>query len=137
MIDDTIYAVASPPGSAARGILRLSGPEALAAAGKVLADSPPTARACTESSVRVLGSSVRCLVLTMPAPHSYTGEDVVELVLSRCNDVESGGRVIDAILTNSLLPDLSRRFLIRTMEGEGVSKVEVAVKDSDFDYSFC
>ena len=65
------------------------------------------------------------------------GEDVVELVLSRCNDVESGGRVIDAILTNSLLPDLSRRFLIRTMEGEEVSKVEVTVKNSDFDYSFC
>lgn len=65
------------------------------------------------------------------------GEDVVELVLSRCNDVESGGRVIDSILTNSLLPDVSRSFLTRTMEGDDVSKVEVTVKDSDFDYSFC
>lgn len=81
MIGDTIFAVASPPGAGSRGILRLSGPEARATADRVLATPCPVARAATETSVEVLGHDVPCLVLTMPAPHSYTGEDVVELHL--------------------------------------------------------
>jgi hypothetical protein len=36
---------------------------------------------------------------------------VVKLVVSRCTESESGGRMIDAILTNTMLPDISREFL--------------------------
>ena len=49
-------------------------------------------------------------------PFTY-GDDVVQLVLSRCNEVESGGRVIDAILTNTVLPKISREYLTRLSEG--------------------
>ena len=35
------------------------------------------------------------------------GEDVIDLIVSRCNEVASGGRMIDAILTNTMLPELS------------------------------
>ncbi|HEY9029417.1 MAG TPA: type VI secretion system ATPase TssH, partial [Burkholderiaceae bacterium] len=38
-------------------------------------------------------------------------DDVVKLVVSRCTETESGGRMIDAILTNTMLPDISRAFL--------------------------
>lgn len=72
---------------------------------------------------------------THKIPFSYSDE-VVELVLKRCNDVESGGRIIDAILTNSLLPAISREFLTRMMEGNPPAKVIVTVKEGDFAYEF-
>ncbi len=64
------------------------------------------------------------------------GEDVVDLVVSRCNEVASGGRMIDAILTNTMLPELSIALLERQMAGEPVAKIHVGVKDSVFDYTF-
>ncbi|TCO78099.1 type VI secretion system protein VasG [Plasticicumulans lactativorans] len=68
-------------------------------------------------------------------PFEY-GEDVVKLIVSRCTEVESGGRMIDAILTNTLLPEISREFLVRMIEGGTVSRVAVSVKDGEFAYDF-
>ncbi|KQX01193.1 ClpV1 family T6SS ATPase [Massilia sp. Root418] len=68
-------------------------------------------------------------------PFDYTGE-VVKLVVSRCTEGESGGRMIDAILTNTMLPDISREFLNRMMQGDPIAGVQVAVKDGEFAYSF-
>ena len=39
-------------------------------------------------------------------PFEY-GDDVVKLVVSRCTEAESGERVVDAILTNTVLPRVS------------------------------
>ncbi|WP_431257465.1 type VI secretion system ATPase TssH [Roseateles chitinivorans] len=64
------------------------------------------------------------------------GDDVVKLIISRCNEVESGGRVVDAILTNTVLPRISREYLTRVTNGQAITKVELAVKDGDFDYAF-
>ncbi len=64
------------------------------------------------------------------------GEDVVDLVVSRCTESESGGRMIDAILTNTMLPDISQEFLNRMMEGNVAPRVVVEVKNSAFSYSF-
>jgi type VI secretion system protein VasG len=68
-------------------------------------------------------------------PFEYT-EDVVKLVISRCTEGESGGRMIDAILTNTMLPDISREFLTRMMEGLAVGSVGVGVEKGEFAYSF-
>jgi len=68
-------------------------------------------------------------------PFTY-GDDVVQLVVSRCNEVESGGRVIDAILTNTVLPRISREYLTRLHEGRAVSRVALSVENGDFDYAF-
>ena len=68
-------------------------------------------------------------------PFEYD-ENVVKLVVERCTETESGGRMIDAILTNSMLPDISRAFLTRMMEGEQVAKVQVCVEDGNFSYGF-
>jgi len=68
-------------------------------------------------------------------PFEY-GEDVVKLVVSRCTESESGGRMIDAILTNTMLPDISREFLTRMMEGKEITGVKVGVKDGAFSYGF-
>jgi len=68
-------------------------------------------------------------------PFEYT-DDVVKLVVSRCTESESGGRMIDAILTNTMLPDISREFLNRMMEGKPIEGVKVGVADGNFSYVF-
>ena len=68
-------------------------------------------------------------------PFEY-GDDVVKLVVSRCTESESGGRMIDAILTNTMLPDISREFLTRMMEGKSIEKVRVGVTETGFSYDF-
>jgi type VI secretion system protein VasG len=69
------------------------------------------------------------------APFTYD-DAVVTLVASRCTEVESGGRMIDAILTNTVLPNLSEEFLTRMMEGEPISRVHVGVEGAEFTYAF-
>jgi type VI secretion system protein VasG len=64
------------------------------------------------------------------------GDDVVNLIVSRCTELESGGRMIDAILTNTVLPHISREFLTRLVEGKTVSRVRLSVGDGDFQYAF-
>jgi type VI secretion system protein VasG len=66
-------------------------------------------------------------------PFTYDDE-VVTLIASRCTELESGGRMIDAILTNTVLPRLSEEFLRRMMEGKAVERVHVRVEGGDFGY---
>jgi type VI secretion system protein VasG len=68
-------------------------------------------------------------------PFTYT-EDVVKLVVSRCTEGESGGRMIDAILTNTMLPDISKAFLLQMMKGSAVTRVDVGRADGAFVYAF-
>jgi type VI secretion system protein VasG len=69
------------------------------------------------------------------APFSYD-EEVVRLITSRCTEAESGGRMIDAILTNTLLPALSAEFLTRMIEHRPVDRVHIGVADGEFAYEF-
>jgi len=68
-------------------------------------------------------------------PFTY-GDEVVALIADRCTEVESGARTVDAILTNTLLPEVSRELLSRFLEGRKVAKVEVGTADSRFTYAF-
>jgi type VI secretion system protein VasG len=61
---------------------------------------------------------------------------VVDLIASRCTEVESGGRMVDTILTQTLLPEISRELLTRLMEGTPPQKVGVTVKDGTFAYQY-
>ena len=68
-------------------------------------------------------------------PFEYT-DAVVDKIVERCQELESGGRMIDAIVTNTMLPDISAEFLRRLMEGKEVEKVSIDITDGDFSYSF-
>jgi len=68
-------------------------------------------------------------------PFSYD-EEAVKLIVSRCTEVESGGRMIDAILTNTLLPEISHEFLKRTMAGTALKGVRLNAANGLFDYQF-
>jgi len=68
-------------------------------------------------------------------PFTYDAA-VLELVRERCTEMESGGRMIDAILTNSLLPSLAREFLTRLVDHQPVARVHVGVENAEFSYTF-
>jgi type VI secretion system protein VasG len=57
-------------------------------------------------------------------------------VAARCTEVESGARNVDNILSNTMLPDLSRQILGRLAEGEASQQVTVSVKDGALTYDW-
>jgi len=63
-------------------------------------------------------------------------DGVIEHIVEQCRDPDSGGRMIDNIITNSILPDLSRQVLSRMVSGDAFASVEVSVENNDFSYSF-
>jgi type VI secretion system protein VasG len=61
---------------------------------------------------------------------------VVEHIVSKCNDPDSGGRMIDNIITNTLLPALSREFLRKSLAKEEIKQARVTIEDNDFAYAW-
>jgi type VI secretion system protein VasG len=68
-------------------------------------------------------------------PFEYS-DAVISQVVARCQDPESGGRVIDAILTNTVLPTISVEYLKRLASGGEIKRVALDVKDNEFTYAF-
>jgi type VI secretion system protein VasG len=65
------------------------------------------------------------------------GDDLVNEVAARCTEVESGARNVDNILTNTLLPDISRQLLSRMASGEKLGNIHISVgADSSFAYAY-
>ncbi len=94
---DTIFALASGLGRVSISVLRLSGPEAGAHLARLCGNMPPPRRAV----LRVLRDEAgeildHAMVLWMPGPRSFTGEDVVELHLH-------GGRAVLSAVSGALL----------------------------------
>ena len=63
-------------------------------------------------------------------------EAVVNHIVSLCNDPDSGGRIIDNIITNTLLPELSRIFLKVSLAREKLAEVTVVMRDDKFGYDW-
>ena len=80
-LDDTIVAISSAVGPAARMIVRLSGASAFDVAARVARPMPPHIAGVTTSRVSWCEFEVPCSVWTFVAPRSSTGQDVVELHL--------------------------------------------------------
>lgn len=85
MLDDTIVAVATPPGRGGIGVIRLSGARAVEIAGAVLRSRKPLQEPNTAAVADLFRPEEpdepldRVVVTVFRAPHSYTGEDVVEI----------------------------------------------------------
>ena len=86
ILDDTIAAVSSPLGQAPRGIVRVSGPDAIAIAAALFIDDDPTPLPRRQGwrrfhgEVRIEGdASVPAELYLFRAPRSYTRQDLVEL----------------------------------------------------------
>ncbi|MEJ2593446.1 MAG: type VI secretion system ATPase TssH, partial [Candidatus Thiodiazotropha sp.] len=68
-------------------------------------------------------------------PLSYDDE-AVALIVSRCTEVESGARMVDAILTNTLLPEISRRLLSQRMAAHSIEQIHIGVEAGEFSYRY-
>jgi tRNA modification GTPase len=83
--DDTIVAIATPAGRGSLGVVRISGPQACHVAGRMLIRTGPLRpRHATFTRVRASSGGAdravdEVIATWFPAPHSYTGEHVVEL----------------------------------------------------------
>ncbi|MCK5269810.1 MAG: type VI secretion system ATPase TssH [Sedimentisphaerales bacterium] len=82
-----------------------------------------------------LGRIEKRLAENQKMPFSYDDE-VIAQIKSRCTELESGARMVDAILTHTLLPAVSEEYLTRLMEGKIIEKVHVSVSDGEFAYKF-
>jgi type VI secretion system protein VasG len=82
-----------------------------------------------------LGRIQKRILQNHEIPFTYD-DDVVGLIRSRCTELESGGRMIDAILTNTMLPRISQEFLTRSLEGTPPGKIHVSANNAEFCYAF-
>jgi type VI secretion system protein VasG len=83
-----------------------------------------------------LGKIVRRVAENHRAVLGYD-EALVQEVANRCTEVSSGARNVDNILTNTLLPELSREILARMAEGREIRKLQVGIgTDGNFSYEF-
>jgi len=80
-----------------------------------------------------LGRIEKRIADTYGAAFGYD-DAVLELIRDRCTELESGGRMIDAILTNTMLPEISREALRRITEGEPLKDVRIGVEEGEFVY---
>ena len=100
---DTIAAIATPSGAGGIGVVRISGPKASDVAKHLLGVCPENRLASYLSFLDVNGQVIdRGIALFFKSPHSYTGEDILELqghggiavmqlLLARC--IECGARL--------------------------------------------
>ena len=79
---------------------------------------------------------IRRRILENHKVHLLWDEAVLDEIAKRCTEIESGARNIDSILTNTLLPEVSRQMLGRMAAGEPAADVRVGVMaDGGFVYS--
>ena len=63
-------------------------------------------------------------------------DKLVDAVLARCTEVDTGARNVDHILNGTLLPEIAGQVLARMAEGEAVRRIKVsAAKSGDFKYT--
>jgi len=94
---DTIVARATPPGRGGIAVVRISGPMARAMARNLLQRVPKPRYATSTSFVDAAGEAIDSgIAIFFPAPHSFTGEDVLELQ-------GHGGLIVSDMLIERLL----------------------------------
>src|SRR5581483_5699538 len=82
-----------------------------------------------------LGKIQRRLMETHKIPLTHD-EALIEEVAKRCTEVESGARNVDNILTNTLLPEISRRILGRMAERMKPDPIHVTISpEGEFVYN--
>lgn len=115
---DTIVALSTPPGRSGIGVVRVSGPEALALVRTLLHEDdfePESHRAVLKTLKDPENGDVldRALLTYFKSPHSYTGEDVVELSCHGSPPLLL--RVIDALLFSGARPADPGEFTFRAL----------------------
>ncbi|APX77782.1 protein disaggregation chaperone [Achromobacter insolitus] len=62
--------------------------------------------------------------------------EAIALVVARCAEVESGARMVDAVLTNTVLPRISRELLGASMQDRRLARVGLSAAEGEFRYDY-
>jgi len=82
---------------------------------------------------------LRAIVRRMKENHGAVmtvSPEVMSYLVDQCKDPDSGGRMVDNIITNTILPDLSREVLSRMVSQTPIKTVEIVMKDGAIGYDF-
>jgi len=148
---DTIAAVATPPGRGGIGIVRISGPRALHIGG-VVSGRDPIVRELQLVRFRAADGSVidEGLLLGFKAPHSFTGEDVVELqghggpvvmdmLLERCTELGARlarpGEFSERAFLNGKLDLAQAEAIADLIDSETRTAARLAVRSLEGEFS--
>jgi len=63
-------------------------------------------------------------------------DTIIDVIAERCTEVDSGARNVDHILTNTLLPEMSREMLSMMAKGESIQRIEVDLDGEGFKFKF-
>ena len=63
-------------------------------------------------------------------------ESVPELIGQRCTELERGARMVDALITNTILPEIGREVLARLAGGAELKRIHLATSDGNFKFAF-
>ena len=94
----TIYALSSGPGLSGVAIIRISGSDASSVIEKLTGKNLPTPRMATLRKINNINTSElidEAIILWLPGPHSYTGEDMAEIQVH-------GGKAVVMALQNEI-----------------------------------
>ncbi|NVK26640.1 MAG: tRNA uridine-5-carboxymethylaminomethyl(34) synthesis GTPase MnmE [Flavobacteriia bacterium] len=128
-IEDTICALATPPGMGAIGVIRLSGPKAIDIANAIY-KSPKSGKSLNEAKGQTLhfGAIVdgeqlvdEVLISLFRAPHSYTGEDVIEINIHGSTFIQR--RMMELLIKRGARPARAGEF---TMRAFGNGKMDLS-----------
>jgi len=96
----------------------------------------PISKEVLQSIIKLNLARVERRVLeNQKVPFTYD-QSVLELIGKRCTELERGARMVDALITNTLLPEIGREFLNRLASGAEVRRVHVGATDKDFTFAF-
>ncbi|KVC97370.1 ClpV1 family T6SS ATPase [Burkholderia ubonensis] len=88
---------------------------------------------------RIVTLQLRRIERRIDAHHGirlHCAEAATALIVERCRTIESGGRMVDAILTHTVLPRISQAILRATLDGRALAAIEVSAADGQFVYRF-
>jgi type VI secretion system protein VasG len=67
----------------------------------------------------------------------FTYDDTVpELISTRCSELERGARMVEALITNAMLPEIGQEVLARMVDGRPLRRVHISAADGKFAYSY-
>ena len=126
-MSSTICALATPPGAGGIAVVRVSGPEAYAVVGEIFTPRNPAKRvADAKGYTAMLGhyhlrgeEMDETIALFFRAPHSYTGEDVIELSVHGGNAMAQG--LLEALYLAGAAPAGPGEFTRRALENGRMS----------------
>jgi type VI secretion system protein VasG len=63
-------------------------------------------------------------------------EAVPELIATRCTELERGARMVEALITNNMLPEIGQEMLARMMDGKPAERIHIGAADGNFNYAY-